>query len=180
MMKHTNSRKPPILDSITDSDIMDLLHCPKEITSHARKDMMIENASERNDMVVQSAKDYYTEPQIFKIFIRRSVFLPEDFSIGLIWLPKNNNRIILLRYNGRHGLNRSVHHQRVPHIHHLNAQDIQMEKYDPHHAAETDRFHSLEDALPLFLKECNIIDGEKDFPQLQEISLFDTKGEDKP
>lgn len=179
MTKYT-SRKPPVPGSITDPDIIDLLRCPKEITSHARKDMIIENASERNDMVLQSVKDYYTEPQTFKVFIRRSVFLPEDFSIGLIWLPKGSSRIILLRYNGRHGLNRSVPHQRVPHIHRLSAQDIQMEKYDPHQAAETDRYYTLEDALSLFLKECNIIDGDKDFPQLYEFSLFDTKGEDKP
>lgn len=165
--------KPPLLASITDDELNELIQCPKDITNHARKNMLVENGSERNDMVVISAKGYYTEPQSFRIFIRRSILLPEDFSIGLIWMPTGHTGIILLRYNGRHGLNRSVEHQRVPHIHRLMAADIQAEKYDPHQAIETDEYHTLEEALPLFLKACHIINGEKDFPWIREMNLFE-------
>ena len=82
--------------------------------------------------------------------------------------------MILLRYNGRHGLNRSVAHQRVPHIHRLLADDILHQNYDPHHAEMTEEYSSMEGAIPLFMKRCHVAEWGKDFPWLRELNLFDS------
>lgn len=96
----------------------------------------------------------------------------EDFSVGLIWKPKDAKRVILFRYNGKHGMNRSVAHQRVPHIHRLLADDILHQNYDPHHAELTEEYFTMEGAIPLFMQKCHVAKWEKDFPWLREINLF--------
>ena len=136
--------KVPDLSSITDEEIIQLIECPKVIVKHAKKNMIIENGSERNDMELVFINHIYEEQQSFSVFLRRSTVFSEDFSVGMIWKPKDAKKMILLRYNGRHGLNRSVAHQRVPHIHRLLADDILHQNYDPHHAELTEEYSTME------------------------------------
>ena len=166
------SYKIPTLKEMSDEELKQLIECPKSIEKHAKKRMVVENASERNDMTLTSIDGIYDEPQEFAVFIRRSCMLPEDFSVGLIWKNKEIGGVILLRYNGKHGQNRSVPHQRVPHIHRLIEADIIRENYNPHQAIMTQKYETMEEAIPLFMEECHILNWEKDFPELRELNLF--------
>lgn len=166
------SYKVPTLKELSTEELKQLIECPKSIKKHAKKRMIIENASERNDMALESIDGIYDEPQEFLVFIRRSCMFPEDFSVGLIWKSKENGGVTLLRYNGKHGQNRSVPHQRVPHIHRLIEADIMRENYNPHQATMTQKYSTMEEAIPLFMEECHVLNWEKDFPELRELNLF--------
>lgn len=134
---------------------------------------MQENGYERNDMELKSAPGEFTNPQNFHVFIRRTLIMPENFSIGLQWLSPEGKRITLLRCNGLHGKNQHIPHHRVPHIHRLSIEDVKNEIYEPKHTEQTKEYLNLEGAIPFFLQICHILDGDKDFPQLREINLFE-------
>lgn len=166
--------EPPMLDNMTEDILNALIHCKKEIIEHPKKAMKEINNSRRNDFTAISAKNVFTKPQKFTIFIRQSCEFTEDFSIGLIWKPEGYScGIILVRFNGAHGKNRSVEHQRIPHIHKLTLLDIQNQKYDPHQIIETKNHVNINDSILKFMEYCNIIDWERDFPYLLETNLFD-------
>lgn len=171
--------KVPLIESISDEELSRLIETPKSIVKHARKKMIIENGSERNDMILSSIEGAYDEVQEFSVFIRRSCMLPEDFSIGLCWKTKERGKVILLRYNGKHGQNRSVVHQRVPHIHRLIEADVLRGIYDPHHAEMVQKYTIMEEAIPLFMEECHVLHWEDDFPNLKEPNLFSDYGWDE-
>lgn len=166
--------EPPTLDNMTENFLKALIHCKKEIIEHPKKAMKEINNSKRNDFTAISDKSVFTKPQKFTIFIRQSCEFAEDFSIGLIWKPEGYPYgIILVRFNGAHGKNRGIEHQRIPHIHELTLLDIQNQKYDPHQVVETKSYINIDDAILKFMRYCNIIDWERDFPHLPEMSLFD-------
>lgn len=166
--------EPPTLDNMTDNLLTALIHCKKEIISHPKKATKEINNSKRNDFTAVSAKSVFTTPQKFSIFIRQSSEFTEDFSIGLVWRPDSYPYgIILVRFNGAHGKNRNVEHQRIPHVHELTLLDIQNQKYNPHQISETNGYVNMDDATLKFMKYCNIIDWERDFPHLLEMDLFD-------
>lgn len=165
--------EPPTLDNITDDLLEALIHCKKEIINHPKKSMKEINNSRRNDFSAESDKSVFTTPQKFEIFIRQSCEFTEDFSVGLVWRPKGYPYgIILVRFNGAHGKNRGVEHQRMPHIHELTLLDIQNQKYDPHQVREVKSYTNIDDAILKFMEYCNIIDWEQDFPYLLEMNLF--------
>lgn len=160
------------LETLSSNQIDQLICCPKIITKHARREMITDYQSERNDLHLISTENTFDEKQKFSMFIRRSIPFQEDFSIGLIWLPPSCQKIILYRCNGCHGKNRSIAHQRIPHIHKLSERDISMGNYNPHTASITNKYNDFTGAILFFLHFCNIIDGEQDFPDLLEQDLF--------
>lgn len=164
----------PKLLTLTDSQLQKLLSCEKVITKHARRQMAEENGYERNDMDLESAPGEFESPQKFRIFIRRTTRMQENFSVGLLWLPPEGRPVILLRCNGLHVKNQHVAHHRVPHIHRITMEEIRNEIYEPKHVEQTSAYVNLEGAIPYFLRLCHIQNGEQDFPALREISLFES------
>ena len=73
--------KVPDFSCITDEEIIQLIECPKVIVKHAKKNMIIENGSERNDMELVSIDKMYEEQQSFSVFLRRSSVFSEDFQL---------------------------------------------------------------------------------------------------
>lgn len=63
------SYKVPTLKELSTEELKQLTECPKSIKKHDKKRMIVENASERNDMTLVSIDGIYDEPQEFLVFI---------------------------------------------------------------------------------------------------------------
>lgn len=84
----------------TQQEIDDLIACPKVVSEAPKRDMKLDRGHFRNDMRLKSTDDKLE----FRVFVRRSEDLPENFSIGLAFLAKDGSgEVVLLRCNGPHG-----------------------------------------------------------------------------
>jgi hypothetical protein len=84
----------------TQQEIDDLIACPKVVSEPPKRDMKLDRGHHRNDMRLKS-----TDGKLeFRVFMRRSEDLPENFSVGLAFLAKDGSgEVVLLRCNGPHG-----------------------------------------------------------------------------
>lgn len=81
-------------------DLDELIACPKRIIEPPRKEMKSERGSLRNDMQLESLDGKFG----FAVFMRINERFPENFSVGLNVVPKNEpGSFCVLRYNGPHG-----------------------------------------------------------------------------
>jgi len=107
----------------------------------------------------------------FSVFMRKSEDFPENFSIGMLYTPKDGSgEITLLRCNGQHGIFNGSFAPDHPHFsYHIHrASEIAItngfkpEKY----AEKTEEFASFEEAVQHFVKLINLdpADAMKHFP----------------
>lgn len=120
----------------------------------------------------------------FSIFMRQNTDFPENFSIGLEYLPRDEDRIILLRCNGPHGdhvndFQNSNHHFNH-HIHRASEMAIAKGWPAERFAEITEKYANYEGALRHFLDLINIEWDERQFPMLQQQqgNLFDNLQDD--
>jgi hypothetical protein len=85
----------------TQSEIDGLIACPKTVDSPPSKAPVREGAHWRNGAGLIATDD---TKGIFSMYLRKSAFFEENFSVGLIY-SSNDGRgdITLLRCNGKHG-----------------------------------------------------------------------------
>ena len=84
----------------TQQEIDDLIACPKAVSEAPKREMKLDRGHFRNDMRLRSIDDKLE----FRVFMRRSEDMPENFSVGLAFLAKDGSgEVILLRCNGPHG-----------------------------------------------------------------------------
>jgi hypothetical protein len=84
----------------TQQEIDDLIACPKLVSEPPKREMKLDRGHFRNDMRLKSTDDKLE----FRVFMRRNEDLPENFSIGLVFLAKDGSgEVVLLRCNGPHG-----------------------------------------------------------------------------
>ena len=88
------------MKNYSQGEIDGLITCKKRITDPPRKEMKADRGSLRNDMQLESL-DGKME---FAVFMRINERFPENFSIGLNFIPRDEpGSFCLLRYNGPHG-----------------------------------------------------------------------------
>ncbi len=119
--------------------------------------MKLDRGHFRNDMRLKSTDDKLE----FRVFMRRNEDLPENFSIGLAYLPKDGTgEVILLRCNGPHGgFNDSFdpgHSHWDYHVHRASAKMIEAGLRPEKTATINTDFASYEEALSYFLRATNI------------------------
>ena len=151
----------------TQQEIDDLIACPKVVSEPPKREMKLDRGHFRNDMRLKST-DGKME---FRVFMRRSEDLPENFSIGLAFLAKDRSgEVVLLRCNGPHGgYNDSFdadHPHWDYHVHRASAEMIEA-GLRPERAATINRdFASYEEAVQYFLRATNITDARTYFADL--------------
>lgn len=152
----------------TDKEILDLISCAKEVHDPPRKSMKVERGSQRNDMILRSLDDKLT----FRVFMRINEHFPENFSIGLEFVPSDEpGSITLLRYNGPHGEHVTEPRHTTHHIHVAKA-DLVNSGMRAEREIRQANYGSYKDALWQFLKEINLTDAGKYFPQNPQAVLF--------
>ena len=114
----------------------------------------------------------------FEVFIRQTLRYIENFSLGLIYHPrdKGHGAITLVRYNGAHGEQMLTPdgHYAQPHIHYLTAEELARGYLQPRALRRvlTDRFSTLEDAIPVFLQDIGVSNVNTYFEDLTQGKLF--------
>lgn len=156
----------------TQQEIDDLIACPKVVSEAPKRDMRLDRGHFRNDMRLKSTDDKLE----FRVFMRRSEDLPENFSIGLAFLAKDGSgELVLFRCNGPHGgYNDSFdpdHPHWDYHIHRASAETIEA-GLRPERTATINRdFASYEEAVQYFLRAANITDAGTYFADLAQGKL---------
>lgn len=146
----------------TDELIHDLIVCPKTIIE-APKDSGISRGSLKTVFGMASVDGVHN----FTGFISRNAVFQENFSIGLVYDPKEEKgKICLLRCNGLHGETIGVPHHSFFHIHTVTADDINNGIKVEKHIQKTEEYSTLDDAIQFYIKYVNIVpaDRKKHFP----------------
>lgn len=160
---------------ISDSEINNLISCPKTITTAPKTTMILVYGNFRNSMDLLSVDGNHK----FSVFMRKNETFEENFSIGLRYHPSDGpESLILYRCNGPHGAHRDPLDIREKHYweYHIHmAKEIIIKKglREEAHADITSEYSNFDDALAFFLRYCNIRDSEQYFPKLKQLSLFD-------
>lgn len=153
-----------------------LIKCEKEIVEPPRKEMKIERGSKRNSMKLKSRKG----DCFFRVFMRQSVTFPEEFSIGLQYLPVDEKEdLMLIRCNGKHSTYKEGHppHHYVFHIHKAKEDNIKKGKRPEFGGEMTKEYASFEQALSYFLKLVNVINAGEHFNDIDQIEIDFAQGE---
>lgn len=163
------------MSDLTKDRIDYLIHCPKTITDPPRKEMLLSNGHWRNGMKLQCMDGQHD----FSVFMRKNEDFEENFSIGLIYLPREvRGDICLFRCNGPHGPHVNFEHHDRSHIHAAEEGALDVGLKAERSAYITVEYASFWDCLGYFVRECNIIDAEKYFPTVHQRSLFLSKGKE--
>ena len=80
-----------------------LVVCRKVIVESPRQRMVSREGHERNDMRLRSADGEHD----FSVFMRVNADFPENFTIGLRHLPREDESVTILCCNGDHGQHRN-------------------------------------------------------------------------
>ena len=166
------------MEEYNQDDIDQLISCPKTILEPPKRELKLVGADWRNDMVLAASSNDLKGR--FPVFIRKNEDFPENFSIGLRYVPRDDRgEIILLRCNGPHGnYNGTEYDARHPHwdyhVHKATQGALAAGKRAESFAEKTSRYASFEEALPFFLAAINLAssDIEKHFPQSSQAGLF--------
>ncbi len=146
----------------TDDLIEELVNCGKKVID-APKDSGVGRGSSKVKFLLESVDGLHS----FSGFISKNLTFQENYSIGLVYNPKEEKgKIVLLRINGPHGPNENAQHHYGPHIHLSTAERINA-GLKPEGFIETDvPYSTIEDAIQLYVKKINIIpaDRKKHFP----------------
>jgi hypothetical protein len=156
----------------TDEDLSQLIACPKRISQPPRQDMRREGQMLRNEMALESLDGQH----VFRAFMRQSHEFPENFTVGLDYLPKNEPKsFCLLRCNGMHGGHKAHPHHLNCHIHRGKAEDVNAGLHDAQHIEPTGEYAAFRDALCHFLRLVNVqaADQRQHFPNLHQENLFE-------
>lgn len=148
--------------TFTDELIEELVNCPKKVVV-APKDSGVGRGSRKIKFLLESVDGQHS----FSGFISKNLTFQENYSIGLVYNPKEEKgKIVLLRVNGPHGQNENAPHHDGPHVHLSTAERINA-GLKPEGVIETDvPYSTIEDAIQHYIKRINIIpaDRQKHFP----------------
>ncbi len=146
----------------TDELIDELINCSKKVID-APKDSSVGRGSSKTKFLLESIDGQHS----FSGFISKNLTFQENYSIGLVYNPKEEKgKIVLLRVNGPHGPNENAPHHNGPHVHLSTAERINA-GLKPEGVIETEvPYSTVEDAIQHYLKRINIIlaDRQKYFP----------------
>lgn len=163
-------------------ELDELISCPKMLSEPPRRDLRLVGADWRNDMKLVSEG----QPGEFSAFFRRSDEFPENFSVGLIYDPKDGSgEITLLRCNGQHGVFNGTFDPRHPHwgyhVHRATEQALNAGLKAEKYASTTTEYASYEQAVQYFLKLINLdsTEARKHFPDrtAQAVLPLETRGD---
>lgn len=142
---------------------------PKQVVEPPRREMRVDRLMKRNDMTLRSAD----ERHVFSAFLRQSDVFAENFSIGLVYHPREEpGSFTLLRCNGQHGGERVHPHHAFYHIHKITAADLNAGILEPKRIEQTNAYASFRQALQYFCGLVAMQDAENYFPGLSQTRLF--------
>jgi hypothetical protein len=156
----------------TDTFIQELISCKKRIID-GPKTLGQARGSDKTVFTMQSADGAYD----FSAFISVNSQFQENFSVGLVFIPKQEKgKLCLLRVNGFHGETEDIPHNSTCHIHTVRAEDIESGIKSERHIVATTAYSTVETAIRFYLTHINVIpqDISKHFPPpSNQIQIFE-------
>ena len=158
---------------MSQDEIERLIHCPKVVTEPPRREPATERGNSRNGARLK-AKDGDEE---FSMFVRINDSFNENFSIGLVFHPRDGRPDIqLLRCNGPHGPHVENYDDPITHneyhVHLATTQAMEAGEAPERHAEVNKQHASYEEALRYFLFEINLVDPDRYFPGASQLLLI--------
>jgi hypothetical protein len=147
----------------TDELIEELITCPKKVID-SPKNAGINFGSKKIKFMLSSLDGQYS----FSGFISENASFQENFSIGLVFNPKEEKgHVVLVRVNGPHGPNEKAPHHEGPHVHKATAEAIAAGlKPEKGELITNVPYATKEDAVQYYVRLINIVspDRQKYFP----------------
>lgn len=157
---------------ITNEFIQELIECQKVITSHPKIKEKSNGQHKESDFELESIDGKY----LFSIFIRKHIELIEHFSVGLLFLRRDGNDLVILRYNGNHGTHKNIltgeSFDEGCHIHKLTQEALKAGISPDNQACLTDKYISVDEALLSMLQDINVQNFTDFFPKLIQPKLI--------
>jgi len=155
----------------TEQVIKELISCPKVITEPPRgKDA---RSSYTKSVFALDSKDGQF---LFTGFITENLVFPENFSIGLVYKPREEKgSITLLRCNGMHGGTLQNPHHAYCHIHTVQSDFLNQGSKVESHIELTTEYSTLDTAIQFYINLIGLdpFDRQKYFPPPSgQIDLF--------
>jgi hypothetical protein len=125
-----------------------LIETPKEIIQPPGKPKL-DRGHYRIGFEMQSPDQKY----FFSGFGRYNAMFEENFSVGLIFIPKDEKGMLeILRCNGPHGEHKMFPHHNYYHIHKATSETIDQGLKEDSFIELTDKFTTFGDALRFFVR----------------------------
>lgn len=163
-----------------------LIHCAKKIIEPYKYALRLTGGDYRGAFQLQSVET----GERFEAFIRKNAAFEENFSIGLVHVPRDDReKLTLLRCNGPHGeyLDSShdmgsspdpVTHHNLYHLHTATAESIAAGRKPEYGGQPTSEYAVYEEALRFFLREINVSNSGRFFQQISQAEIaFDNMEE---
>lgn len=136
-----------------DQEISQLQALPKRVTNpNARwseKPKVRPSHRQRNYKV--TGQD--SEPR-FSIYLRQNLNDPNDYSCGILYIPRSSPSLTLARYNGSSHPHGTISYR--PHIHRATEKAILAGRKPESEAEETNRYRTLCGALACLVEDFNV------------------------
>lgn len=146
----------------TDQFIQELITCQKVITDRP-KDKEARSSYVKKVFSMNSIDNQFS----FSGFMHQNMFFPENFSIGLIYKPKEEKgAIILLRCNGMHGGTIQHPHHAHCHIHTVQADFLNKGSRVENHIEITSQYSTFDMAIQFYINQIglDLSDRQQYFP----------------
>lgn len=154
----------------TQAELETLVACDKRTIDPPKKSMRLELGSYRNEASLESLDGQLS----FRVFFRQNAKFPENFTVGLDFLPRDEpGSICLLRCNGPHGPHLLWPHHTHFHIHKVKAGNVNEGRKSEAFAEVTASYASFEEAIRHFGTLCGITDWHLHFQDLQQLLFKD-------
>lgn len=156
-MTETEELSPKGRPVLNDSLVQKLIEIPKYIPKDVKEPFKLR---EDNGHLRSSVSLICDQPEYkFTLSTRKLIKDPMDFSVIFIYIDANGREYILRRFNGDHG--RHYHKSTGtyisgPHIHRITETAQKEFHKDETEASETDKYKTLEQAIPFAMMELNI------------------------
>ena len=157
---------------LSQAEIDALISCGKDITDPPRRETRLSRGHRRNEMLLRSREG----GEEFQLFIRENERFPENFSVGLNYLPAGGGKPFpLVRCNGAHGdfnRARSGNPHCQYHVHTVSAQLIAEGKDPLGNASPTSAYASLIGAVRYLCQLAGVSGYELHFPEHVQAPLW--------
>lgn len=137
------------LEEITEDRIRELVSMPKKLVGTKPKSRR-EDRFERTDYEATGEDGR----SVFRIYLRRNLEIPEDFSCGIRWMMPSGETLTLARYNGSSHVHGEIRYE--CHIHRATEDAIRRGWKPEKEARRTERYRTLEGSHACLLEDFHI------------------------
>lgn len=160
-----------LISMYTDQLIQQLITCHKVVTD-SPKDKDARSGYTKKVFTLSSVDEQFS----FSGFMNQNIAFPENFSVGLVYKPKEEKgSITLLRCNGMHGGTIQNPHHAFCHIHTIQADYLNQGSRVENHIEITNEYSTFEIAIRYYINRIGIVPSDRQryfAPPSGQVGLF--------